>query len=107
MPKGVACFVIRLSRGQVLGSDYLVPLYPETYAMTFPRGGIVRLRARALVPLYPETYAMTFPRGGIVRLRARALVPLYPETYPMTFPRGGIVRFAHWHWSSFTLRPIP
>jgi len=40
--------------------------------MTYPRGEIVRLRARALVPLYPETYAMTFPRGEIVRLRARA-----------------------------------
>jgi len=48
-----------------------------------------------LVPLYPETYAMTFPRGGIVRLRARALVPLCPETYAMTFPGVGRTRFAH------------
>jgi len=57
-----------------------------------------------LVPLYPETYAMTFPREGIVRLRARALVPLYPETYAITFPRGGIVRFAHWHSPDPSLR---
>jgi len=52
----------------------LVPLYPETYAMTFPREGIVRLRARALVPLYPETYAMTFLRTGVVFLCVRAFI---------------------------------
>ena len=57
----------------------MVPLYPETYAMTFLRGGIVRLRSLALVPLYPETYAMTFPRGKIVRLRARAFTLLISE----------------------------
>ena len=66
---------------------HLVPLFPETYAMTFPREGLVRFRAPALVPLYPETYAMTFPREGLVRIRAPALVPLYPLTYAMTFPR--------------------
>ena len=59
----------------VRGRAHLVPLYPETYAMTSPRGGIVHLRSLALVPLYPETYAMTSPRGGIVRLRARAFTP--------------------------------
>ena len=32
-----------------------------------------------MVPLYPETYAMTFPKGGIVRLRARAFTPLISE----------------------------
>jgi hypothetical protein len=39
----------------------------------------VGLRGAHLVPLYPETYAMTFPRGEIVRLRARAFTPLISE----------------------------
>ena len=39
----------------------------------------MRLRSLALVPLYPETYAMTFPRGKIVRLRARAFTLLISE----------------------------
>ena len=37
------------------------------------------LRARALVPFYPLTYAGTFPREGIVLLRARAFTPLISE----------------------------
>ena len=75
----------------------MVPLYPETYARSFPRVGIVRLSAPALVPVCPKTYARSFTRAGIVRFRAPALVTVCPKTYAISFPREGIVRFAHWH----------
>ena len=43
--------MILISKG--LGA-HLVPLFPETYAMTFPREGIVRLRALTFTPLISE-----------------------------------------------------
>ena len=43
-----------MGQGRVCGVAHLVPLYPETYAMTFLRGGIVRLRSLAFTLLISE-----------------------------------------------------
>jgi len=66
----------RIGPGVGVRGPHLVPLCPKTYARSFPREGIVRLRAAALVPLCPETYARSFPRVGIARSRALAFTAL-------------------------------
>jgi len=66
-----------LGQGRVCGGAHLVPLYHETHAMTFPRGEIVRLRARAFTHLISK-----------VRVHEDGVKPIKPEA-KCDWARGG------------------